>query len=182
MVKKVPYLLLIAFLVTLAACSGGRVDDTQGTVILTVSGFDGLPIRASVNFSDLLQVEEFELSNVPKDPNGTTSALQDIELESYQVVYTRADAGTRVPPTKVNGIFGIVPVNGQDMIMNLDVMGRDQFRNPPLSDLLVENGGVDSETGSDTISLNLNVRFFGRTLSGDRVASNTASFVVEFIP
>jgi len=159
-----------------------RTDKDEGTVILTISGFDGLPFRVGVNDSTVVQVGEFNLMNVPKDPNGLTSSLQDIELRSFEVTFSRADIGTRLPPTRVAGIFGNVPVDGEDTIENLDVMGLDQLRNPPLSDLLFENGGFDKETGSSVIQLNLHVRFFGRTLAGDEIVSNTASFMIEFVP
>jgi hypothetical protein len=174
-------LALLLVVLPVAGCNQ-RTDKDEGSVILTISSFDGLPIQVSVNGSSLVQVGELELSNVLKEPNGRTSDLQDIELESYEVTYTRADSGTRVPPARVGGIFGIVPVGGNDTIENLDVMGLDQLGNPPLSDLLFQNGGVDQETGSQVVQLNFNLRFFGRTLAGDRIASNTASWVIEFVP
>jgi hypothetical protein len=158
-----------------------RTDRDEGSVILTLSSFDGLPIRVSVNSGDLVQVEELTLSNVPKDPNGITSNLQDIELQTYEVTFTRADTGTRIPPARINGIFGNVPVNGEDTIENLDILGIDQLANPPLSDLLFQNGGFDSETGSAVIQLNVHLRFFGRTLSGDSISSNTVSWLIEFV-
>lgn len=159
-----------------------RTDRDEGNVILTISSFDGLPFRVSVNNQDVVQVGELTLSNIPKDPNGQTSSLMDIEIRSFEVVFTRADTGQRRPPTRVAGIFGNVPVNGEDTIENLDVMGLDQMRNPPLSDLLFVNGGFDKETGSQVIQVNFNLTFFGRTLAGDDIASNTASFMVEFVP
>ena len=182
MMRKTLCLAGVALLaLSLVACNQ-RTDKDEGSVILTISDFDGLPARVSVNTTDLLQVGEFTLTNIAKSPDGITSNLQDIELRSFEVTYTRADSGTRTPPPRVGGIFGNVPVDGEDIIENLDVMGADQFLNPPLSDLLFINGGFDSETGSQVIQLNLNVRFFGRTLAGDSIASNTASFTVEFVP
>jgi hypothetical protein len=159
-----------------------RTDKDEGGVILTISSFDGLPFRASVNGQDVVQVEELVLQNLPKDPNGLTSSLMDIELRSFEATYTRADVGTRLPPARVAGIFGNVPVNGNDTINNLDILGLDQLRNPPLSDLLFENGSFDRETGAQVIQLNVHLRFFGRTLSGDSISSNTASFLIEFVP
>ncbi len=179
-VRLLPLSLLV-FAVVLAGCNS-RTDKAEGSVILSISSFDGLPIQVNVNGSGgLVQVGELTLSSIAKDPNGLTSNLQDIELQSYEVIYTRADTGTRVPPKRVNGIFGIVPVNGNDTIDNLDILGADQLANPPLSDLLFQNGGIDSETGSTIIQLNVNLRFFGRTLSGDQISSNTVSWLIEFV-
>lgn len=175
------YLLLLGALVAVAGCRS-RTDKAEGTVVLSVRRFNGLPIRVSVNSTDLVQITEVDLTNIPKDPNGTTSDLQSIELTSFEVIYTRADTGTRVPTSRVGGLFGIVPVNGDDQIFNLDVMGLDQLRNPPLSDLLFENGGFDKETGSTVIQVNLSLRFFGKTIAGDSVASAPSAFTVEFVP
>jgi hypothetical protein len=61
-------------------------------------------------------------------------------------------------------------------------MSAEQLLNPPLSDLLIENGGIDSETGSPIITLELRVRFFGRTISGQDVATAPIRFDVEFTP
>jgi len=182
MTKQVLCLLSLALLTLSVAACNQRTDKDEGNVILTISDFDGLPIRVSVNSQDLVQLGEVTLRNIPKDPNGLTSDLLDIELRSFEVIYTRADAGTRVPPKRVGGIFGNVPVNGEDRIENLDIMGLDQLLNTPLSDLLFANGGFDKETGSQVIQVNFNLRFFGRTLAGDNISSNTATFTVEFIP
>ena len=167
----------------LGACES-RTDRTDsGGVLLSVSDFDGLPIRVSVNAAGaLLQVEEFVIQNVAKNPTGVTSDLMNVELRSFEVTFTRADTGARVPTPYTNGLFGVVPVNGTFTVENLDVMGAEQFLNVPLSDLAFQNGGFDKETGSNIIRLNLHVRFFGRTLSGDAVESAPATFTVEFVP
>jgi hypothetical protein len=159
-----------------------RTDKDEGNVILSITGFDGLPFRVNVNNQDVVQITTLTLANIPRDPTGLTSDLMDIELRSFEVTFTRADIGTRQPPARVAGIFGNVPVGGNDTINNLDVMGLDQLRNPPLSDLLFENGSFDRETGAQVIQVNFHLRFFGRTLAGDNIASNTASFMVEFVP
>lgn len=180
-VKTLSFLMAVALL--LGACEGSTDKVDGGGVILSVSDFDGLPIRSFVNSAGgILQVGEFVIENVPKNPTGVTSSLMNVELRSYEVAYSRADSGTRLPPQMVSGIFGVVPVDGTLTIENLDVMGTDQFFNAPLSDLLFENGGFDKETGSDVIQLNLRVRFFGRTLSGDPVETGPATFTVEFLP
>ncbi len=165
------------------ACEG-RTDRTDsGGVLLSISDFDGLPIRVNVNSSNaLLQVGEFVVQNVAKNPTGVVSDLMNVELRSFEVVYSRADRGTRKPNTYTKGIFGVAPVNGTFTVENLDVMGAEQFLNEPLSDLFFENGGFDKETGSQVISMNLTIRFFGRTLSGDAVQTAPATFTVEFLP
>jgi len=161
-----------------------RTDRTDGGgVLLSISDFDfgnlTIPISVS-NGAIVVQGESITLQNIVKDPDGASSALMNVELDSYQVTYRRVDAGTRVPPTLVEAIFGIVPVGGTDTINNLNLLGPDQLLNAPLADLLAVNGGFDRETGSPIISLEVGITFFGRTLSGDRVASNTARIRLDF--
>ncbi len=167
----------------LVACEGSTDKTDGGGVLLSISDFDGLPIRVNVNSANaLLQVGEFVVQNVAKNPTGVVSDLMNVELRSFEVVYSRADQGTRVPNTYTNGIFGVAPVNGTFTVENLDVMGAEQFLNEPISDLLFQNGGFDKETGSSVIRVNLSIRFFGRTLSGDAVQTPPATFTVEFVP
>lgn len=161
-----------------------RTDRTDGGgVLLSISDFDfsnlTIPISVS-NEGIVVQGESITIQNIVKDPDGAASQLMNVELDSYQVTYRRVDAGTRVPPTLVESIFGVVPAGGSDTITNFNLLGPDQLLNAPLSDLLAVNGGFDRETGAPIISLELGITFFGRTLSGDRVASNTARIRLDF--
>jgi hypothetical protein len=151
-------------------------------VVLSITDFDGLPVRVGVNTNNVVQMDSVTIQNLPKNPNGDTSNLMNVEMTSYEVTYSRFDGGTRVPPPLVEGIFGVAPVNGTTVYDNLVIMGGEQFLNPPLEDLLFLNGGVDSETGSPVIKLRFRMRFFGRTLTGDQVATEPASFDIEFVP
>lgn len=164
-----------------------RTDKTDGGgVLLSISDFDGLPINISTSLACdvagqcLVQVEEIVLQNVPKNPNGITSDLMNVEIQSYEVVFTREDGGTRVPPPLVQSIFGVVPVGGTSTLNNYPVMRTDQFNNVPLRDLI--DFGFDRETGSTVVRLRLALRFFGRTLSGDPVESAPAYWSVEVVP
>lgn len=178
----------LAALLVVGGCSSDRVESDEGTIFLSVSDFDELPVSASVNAlaagggSALLQVGEFVIDNTPRDPNGVTSELQNVEMRSYEVVYARADTGTRTPTPLVRAIFGVAPVGGSVTYNNLVVASSEQLLNTPLSDLLFENGAIDSETGSQIITLEFRVRFFGRTIAGDDVATAPIRFDVEFTP
>lgn len=185
MTRAIRSLTLAFLLLGLGACES-RTDRTDGGgVLLTISDFDLLPLQVSVNQAALagfVQIGDLTIQSVAKDPNGVTSSLMDVELKSFEVTFTRADAGARVPPPFVRAIFSNVPVNGTATIINLDIMGREQLLNTPLSDLLIENGAFDRETGSRVISLNVFIRFFGRTLSGDEVQTAPAGFTLDFVP
>lgn len=181
---KATRLIALGFLAaSLLACES-RTDRTDGGgILLSITDFDGLPISLAVNSSDgFLQVGEIQVTSVIKNPTITGSNLMNVEIESYEVTYTRGDTGTKVPPIFVRGLFGVVPAGGVFTVENLPVLAPEQFDLPPLSDLLFANGGFDKETGSNEIVLNFHIRFFGRTLSGDAVETAPGSFTVTVTP
>ncbi|HEX9942322.1 MAG TPA: hypothetical protein VGG03_09920 [Thermoanaerobaculia bacterium] len=173
--------MLIALALAAGSCRS-RTDRSEGSVLLSVSRFNVLPSSVSLSSPDPAQftIGTITLRNIPKDPTGATSSLQDIELRSYEVRYRRRDTGSRVPPPSVQGIFGIVPVGGTTDLINLGYLFSDQILSQPLRDLL--DFGVDRETGTAVIVLDVTLRFFGRTLSGDDVVSEPATFTIEVFP
>lgn len=178
MTRKATFCLMLVLLVVLAGCRE-RTDRREGTVVLSISDFDELPLI--INASDpIVQVGEIIVQNIPKDPTGTTSDLMSVELRSYEVRFVRRDTGTRVPPALVQGIFGLVPVGGNTTLENLPIMMADQLLNPPIRDLA--RTGIDTETGSTVIVVDAYMRFFGRTLSGDDITSDPARFTLEIRP
>lgn len=177
--KPKAFILFLLPVLLLAGCRE-RTDRSEGSVLLSISDFDGIPVVISASDPVPISIGELTISNIPKEPGGTTSDLQSVELRSYEVRYTRRDTGRRVPPATVQGIFGIVPVNGTTTIEGVPVVFSDQILNPPISDL--RTTGVDSETGSTIVVLNVSVRFFGRTLAGDDVATEPATFTMEVRP
>lgn len=182
--KRLTIVVCLIAAVSLIGCES-RTDRSEGGVVLSITDFDGLPIRVSVNdpaTGDVVQIDSITLTSIPKDPNAPTSNLMNVEMESYQVTYTRIDGGNEVPPPLVQSIFGVTPVGGNNVYDNLPVMGIDQFDNPPLSNLFFENGGVDPETGNPYVRVRFQLRFFGETVTGEDVASNTVSFDIEFVP
>jgi hypothetical protein len=171
-----PVLVILAF--SFAGCRS-RTDRSEGTVILTISSFSQLPTTISAKSGPFV-IPTVTVSSVPKDPTGTTSSLQTVELRSYEVTYTRRDTGTRVPPPIAATIFSNITAGGNVSFTNLPFLLSDQTLNPPILDLAQH--GVDSETGSAVIVLDVRIRFFGRTLAGDNVTSETASFTIEVRP
>lgn len=170
-------------LVCLLGCNA-RTDRTDGGgVLLSVTQLQLPPTQFIIsalqtNGNLLPSIPTVTLQNVVKDPSAaSTSQLENIELRSYEVVYTRADTGKRVPPPLVEPLGGVVPVNGTFSINNLGVIRNNQFLSPPISDLV--DFGVDKETNSQIIVLNLRITFFGRTLSGKEVSSTPTGFTME---
>jgi hypothetical protein len=180
---KAVSLVVLAAVLPLAGSCRSRTDKTAGPVVLTFGAITGIPVSAiSVASSGAgVVITTFTLQSVVKDPNGgTPSALEDVEVTSYQVTYTRRDSGTRVPPSLVAGEALEVPVNGTGTIMNLPILRQDQLLSPPLSDLT--KFGHDTETNTAVIVIDAHVTFFGQTLSGDAVQSPAANFTLEFVP
>jgi hypothetical protein len=175
------WVLVLSVLLLVAGCEQ-RTDQTDSGGVLLEVEFVNFPLRVAVNSSSAIQVETTEINSVIANPNRPTSALMDVELETFEVVYSRADGGTRVPTPYVINLLGTVPVGGTLSYTNLPVMSLEQLNNPPMTDLFFENGGFDKETGKPYIILNLEVRVFGRTLTGDTVASVPRLQTLEFVP
>jgi len=175
MKRVISSLCLMVLALALGSCSGS-VERSPGSVILVVSDFNLLPLQVSTRTGPF-QIPSITLRNIPKDPTGTTSDLQSIQIRSYEVRFPRRDTGTRVPPSLVQSIFSLVPAGGTTTITNLLFLSADQILNQPLADL--DTTGVDRETGSQVVPLNVTLRFFGRTLSGTDIASDPVSFTIE---
>lgn len=171
--------LAIALLALAPLGCRSRTDRSEGSVIFSVNRFNALPVSVSVT-NGPTQIPEIVLRNVAKDPTGTTSNLQDIELRSYEVRYARLDAGTTLPQVLVEAIFGTIQVNNTATFNNLVFLRDSQLANPPLSDLA--RNGRDTQTGSTSVPMRITLTFFGRTLSGDNVATQPASFDIEVRP
>jgi hypothetical protein len=177
--RAILFPLLVAAL-AVASCQS-RAERSSGAVLLEITTIGTVPVSVSVTSSSV-QLPTIVLQNFPKDPTnlGFGDHLQDIELRSYEVTYRRRDTGTRVPPALVARVAGNVPVSGTDTVSNLPFFTSDQLLSPPLSDLA--KFGRDTETGSVVIVLDVSIRFFGRTISGDDVASQTSTFTIEVTP
>jgi len=177
--------LVLASLLPLAGCDS-RLDRTDGGgVVLSVTDFDGLPTVVDVSQAradGIVTIDSITLASIPRDIDGETSDLMNVEMQSYEVTFTRADGGTRVPPPMVRNIFGVTPVGGNQEYENLPILLSDQISTVPLSDLFLENGGFDKETDRTSILLNVRVRFFGRSIGGEAVDTAPIGFTVEFVP
>ena len=177
--------LVFAFLLLSAGCDS-RLDRTDGGgVVLSVTDFDGLPTVVSVSDAradGAVLIESITITSIPRDIDGDTSDLMNIEMQSYEVTFSRGDGGTRLPPPMVRHIFGVTTVGGNQVYENLPLMLNDQINTVPISDLFVENGGFDKETDRTSIILNLSLRFFGRSIAGEAVDTAPVRFTIEFVP
>jgi len=103
-----------------------------------------------------------------------------VELEGIEFTYTRVDRGTRIPSPFFFNLLGTVGAGGTLSYNGMPILSIEQVSNPPISDLLFENGGFDKETGDTVITMNVWVRAYGRTLSGREVQSVPRPHTIEF--
>ncbi len=183
--KKVTSLLLLSLALLWISCDERTERTDTGGILLEVEFTGtGVPVIVSVNnnfaVSQTVTVGTMEVSSVVANPNGVTSSLMDVELESFEVTFQRVDSGTRVPPPYVERVLATVTAGGTATFNNWPIMSVDQLRNPPLSELLFENGGFDTETGDTVVRMDVFVRVFGRTLSNRRIASIPRPHTIEF--
>jgi hypothetical protein len=125
---------------------------------------------APVQLQTINLVSSFKRSQVT-DPHGFATA----EMNYYTVVYSRRDGGTRVPPPEQFGTGVVLPAGGTSVLTNFPVMKQSSIQMSPFDQLLPFNGGIDQETGLSEIHIFYSVTFFGTTVSGQRVQSETAT-------
>lgn len=175
------FLAALALLSLTAAGCRSDTDTSEGNVLLSISNFNGLPSVVSLNSqAPPFVIGDISVRNIAKDPTGSVSDLQSVELRTLEIRYQRRDTGTRVPPPNIQAVFGLVPVNGTTTLTNVPFLTSDQVLNQPLKDL--RDTGRDSETGTTVVVLDVSMRVFGRTLSGDEIVSDPARFTVEVRP
>jgi hypothetical protein len=169
-------------LLSALGCDSRAHKTDSGGVILVISDFNELPAEVSVSAANLaggaVTIGSLTLQSNIANPSGGSSNLMDVEIQSYEVTFTRGDTGTRLPPSLVQQSLVYVPAGGSTDLTNLRILQSPQLSNLPLSDL--QNFGIDRETGSSVVILNVHLRFFGRTIGGRDLETATRSFTVEF--
>lgn len=119
------------------------------------------------------------LRAIQKNPDLEPTFLA-VDLERMRVSYVRTDGGSLTPATFTQTIDGLIEVGGTGATLNNFIVFRqDAFTQAPFAALFPANGGVDPETGRQTVDLDVIVEIFGETLSGESVAAQTR-FPLEF--
>ena len=167
-----------------ALAFAGGCSNTQGTtespVFITVSidlqpGFINVAVPAPV------QIDTMTLASHAKDPTSVdTQGFSDVQVNQYTVTYTRTDGGTLVPAPQTFGCGVLVPHDGTATLSNFPVLYASALSQSPFDQLFPFNGGIDRQTGQAEIDMKFNITFFGTTVSGKRVASDTASGLLTF--
>ncbi len=173
-------LMLVIALIALGCVE--RIQETDSGGVLLEVDFTSTVLRVGVEENEIVTIPTITINSVVADPAGTTSSLMDVQLDSLEVTFSRADTGTRLPPPYFFNIIGTVPVGGTLTMSSFPIMSVEQTRSPPLSDLLLLNGGFDRETGNTYIRLDFTFRVYGRTVAGTSVASIPRTQTLEFVP
>jgi hypothetical protein len=180
MKTKILTVLVTACTLALGTACTNKQGETESPVFITVN-IDQQPGFIDVGTIAPVQIDTIELRSQLKDPGSPDPAgFADTQINSYTVVYRRTDGGTLVPPVQTFGAGIVVPSGGTATLSNFPVLSASAIQGSPFDQLLPFNGGIDRETGRAEIDMTFDITFFGTTVSGHRVQSETASGILIF--
>jgi hypothetical protein len=170
----------LASALALATACTNKQGETESPVFITVS-MDLQPGFIDVGVEAPVQIDTINLESHLKNPDSPdTAGFADTTINRYTVTFHRTDGGTMVPPVQTFGAGVLVPVEGTATLQNFPVLAASAIQQSPFDQLLPFNGGIDRETGKDEIDTAFDITFFGQTVSGHRVQSETASGILLF--
>ena len=175
-------LIAVTLAAVLAAASGctNPQGESEAPVFITVD-LEEQPGFVNVATPAAVQVDTIILNSELKDPRASDpQGMGDAQINSYRVTFTRTDGGTIVPPAQTFGCGVLVPSGGEATLNNFPILYAAAVQQSPFDQLLPFNGGIDRETGRDEIDTAFNITFYGTTVSGKRVQSQTASGILIF--
>ena len=174
---------LIAAALVLIALSPACTNDegeSEAPVFITVS-IDLQPGFVDIGAGAPVQVQTIVLESHLKNPSQTDpQGFADTQINSYTVRYRRTDGGTQVPAVQTFGAGVLVPSGSSATLNNFPILPASAVQQSPFDQLLAFNGGVDRQTGRNEIQMTFDITFYGKTASGHRVQSETASGVLLF--
>jgi hypothetical protein len=172
-------LLLMAAAAFAPGCTN-KQGETESPVFLTTS-IDLQPGFVNVGVVAPVQINTINLASHLKNPSQSDpQGFATVTLESYTVHFRRTDGGTRVPPDLNFPVGVIIASGGSATLSNYPVLPASQLQLSPFDQLLPFNGGFDRETGKDEIDIAFEITFFGHTVAGQRVQSETANSPLLF--
>jgi hypothetical protein len=177
---KIAGALALAAAMAFAAGCSNTTGQSESPVFLTVS-IDFQPGFINIANVAAVQIDTITVASKRKNPDSIdTLGFSDVQLNSYTVTYKRTDGGTLVPPMQTFGCGVVVPHDGESTLSNFPVLYASALQQTPFDQLLPFNGGIDRETGRNEIDTTFSITFYGTTVSGKRVQSDTASGILLF--
>ena len=172
--------LLLAAAAALAPACTNKQGETEAPVFITVD-LQLQPGFVNVGVITPVQVATIRLKSTLKNPSQSDpQGFADVMCTSYTVHFKRNDGGTRVPPDQSFGCGILIPSGSTATLSNFPVLPASAIQASPFDQLLPFNGGFDRETGKSEIDTTFDITFFGNTVSGQRVQSETATGILNF--
>jgi hypothetical protein len=167
-----------ALALAMAGCGADYVEDSTAPVYLQIQSINGgaqldSDVRNGALSSFVCENEvDVAVTVLNKNPNGPTAASSSVQLESYEIRYTRSDGrGTEGidVPYRITGNLALTVEVGGDATFPLEVVRRQAKLDPPLNNI--------SQTTIITVSAQ--VTLYGKTVSGERLSAS-ARFQIDF--
>ena len=181
MKRITPVFVTLALALVVWSCGGSStLDNTEATVYLTVDVSEYNPdVDLCLQLGDIV-IDSMDITSETKDPQGTTSPSQDVNLNRWVIKPYRTDGGTTASPEWTYDTQVYVPAGGSASLDNYRVYPFELLGEVPLAYLLSENGGFDPETGNSNIRQSFELQIFGQTIAGKSVATVPVSIGFNF--
>jgi len=171
----------VAAALTVPACTN-KQGETESPVFITIN-LPSQPLIVTSTSTTLscatapcpVQIATITLVSHLKNVAATDpQGFANVQVSFYQVEYFRRDGGTRVPQNQEFAAAGLLASNGTLTLSGFPILAGAALVQSPFDQLLPFNGGVDRETGLTEIHVFYRLTFFGQTVAGQRVQSETA--------
>ncbi|HEY1250502.1 MAG TPA: hypothetical protein VGH97_04885 [Thermoanaerobaculia bacterium] len=178
--KFLAWIALASALALATACTN-KQGETEAPVYVTVDLTDQAGLTNIVP-ARTLTIPTMTLQSHLKNPGAPDSAgFATVQLADYTVTYRRADGGTIVPPVQQFAVGETLTSGGSVTLNDFPLLSQSAMAGTPFDQLLPFNGGIDRETGNTEIRMYYDVVFYGQTVSGFRVQSETATGIRIFV-
>jgi hypothetical protein len=168
----------VAAALAMAGCSADYVEQNEGPVLLLITAINGgaqldSDVRSG-EFSTFVCENEVdvEMTVMNKNPNAPTAPASTVQVDSYEVRYSRSDGrgveGVDVPYRITGNLAATVGV-GDDVTVPIEVVRRQAKLEPPL----------DNISQTTVLTVSAQVTLFGKTISDKRVSA-VARFQIDF--
>jgi hypothetical protein len=172
--KKAVWISLVAVAALAIPACTNKQSETEAPVFVTVN-LPQQPLIIPVSPAAPVQIATIGLQSRLKNPTQADPLhFADVQVSFYRAEYFRRDGGTRVPAVQEFAAAILLPSGGNATLTNFPIMSQSALQLSPFDQLLPFNGGIDRETGLTEIHIFYKLTFFGQTVAGQRVQSETA--------
>ena len=154
----------------IVSCGANHSSDSTTPIYLTENISTGVA-DVDVSIPTDVAIPSMSITSHAKSPSGLLGGQDDVILDLWVITPSRSDGGTVASPQwRVTNLTTYVPAGGSANLVNYRIFPADYFSQPPLNQLLPQNGGVDKDTGKCNIRQTLHIEIFGKTVSGKPVS------------